>query len=344
MSTLSNIIQAGNNSANASVKAYKAAREYSPKYDEIAKKGIETRAEEKMAAFQADAQVAKAGLDANAYVQKERIKRDTDKAKRGIYKPAKQMKAAAGVVGAAALLAKKDKPQNEIYKKAVADEMARLQALRDKPFESDPQDTSTLDFLNEQLEKLNGNVPTQPGQSSSGSTPGSSTPNTSSGNSSGKKSGGDISMQYMDTLTSKGYSPQQAAALVGHLRVETGDFKHMEELAPNRYGTKGYGHLQWTNTGAGQGRRTNFLNWTKEKGLDPTSFEGNSGFLMHEMETNHGNVWTNGGSAAGLKGTATLADASLYLHDNYIRPSEGSRDRRISLGQETLAQWQSLNS
>ena len=344
MSTLSNIIQAGNNSANASVKAYKAAREYSPKYDEIAKQGIKNRAEEKVVAFQADAKVAKAGLDANAYVQKERIKRDTDKAKRGIYKPAKQMKAAAGVVGAAALMVQKEKPSNEIYKKAVADEMARLRGLRDKPFESDPQDTSTLDFLNEQLEKLNNNVPTQPGQSSSTSTPGSSTPNTSSGNSSGKKSGGDISMQYMDKLTGQGYSPQQAAALVGHLRVETGDFQHMEELAPNRYGTKGYGHLQWTNTGEGQGRRTNFMNWTSEQGLDPTSFEGNSGFLLHEMQTNHGGVWTRGHSDSSFRNTGTLAEASQVLHDGYIRPSEGSRDRRISLGQETLSRWQSLQS
>jgi len=325
-----NIINAGRSSANASVKAFKAQRDNSPKYDQIAAQGLKNRAEEKVAAFRADAKVAKAGLDATAYVQQERIRRDAERDVRGILKPAKQMKAAAGVVGAASLMLKKDKPQNEIYKKAVADEMARLQALRAKPRESDPQDTSYLETLISQRDGLK--PPTQGGT-------GSSTPSPT-----GKKSGGEISMQYMQTLTGKGYTPEQAAALVGHLRVETGDFQHMEELAPNRYGTKGYGHLQWTDTGSSGGRRTNFLNWTKAQGLDPTSVEGNSGFLLHEMETNHGNVWTNGGSAQGLKGTSSIADASHYLHDNYIRPSEGSRDRRITLGQETLAQWQSLNS
>lgn len=335
MSTISNIVNAGNASANASVKAYKAAREYSPKYDDIAEASIKARANEKIAAFKADATVAKAGLDANQYVKRERIKRDTERDIRGIKKPAKQMKAVAGVVGAASLMLKKDKPENSIYKAAVDKEIARLQALRDKPHEYDKPDTGYLDTLTSQLNGLQ--PPTRDGTRSS--TPGSSTPTPT-----GKKSGGEISMQYMNTLTSKGYTPEQAAALVGHLRVETGDFKHMEELAPNRYGTKGYGHLQWTNTGEGQGRRTNFLNWTKGQGLDPTSFEGNSGFLLHEMETNHGGVWTNGGSAQGLKGTSSIADASRYLHDNYIRPSEGSRDRRITLGQETLAQWQSLNS
>jgi len=274
-------------------------------------------------------------LDANQYVKRERIKRDTEREIRGIMKPAAQMKAAAGVVGAASLMLKKDKPENSITKAAIDKEIARIQALRDKPYESDAPDTSYLETLTSQLAGLK--PPTQSGTGSS--TPGSSTPSPT-----GKKSGGEISMQYMQTLTGKGYTPEQAAALVGHLRVETGDFQHMEELAPNRYGTKGYGHLQWTNTGEGQGRRSNFLNWTKGQGLDPTSFEGNSGFLLHEMETNHGNVWTNGGSAQGLKGTSSIADASRYLHDNYIRPSEGSRDRRITLGQETLAQWQSLNS
>ena len=83
------------------------------------------------------------------------------------------------------------------------------------------------------------------------------------------------------------------------------------------------------------------MNWTSQNGLDPTTFEGNSGFLLHEMQTNHGNVWTNGGSAEGLKGITSIEEASRYLHDNYIRPSEGSRDRRISLAQQTLNQWQS---
>ena len=73
--------------------------------------------------------------------------------------------------------------------------------------------------------------------------------------------GGDLSMQYMNKLTSSGMSDEQAAATVGHLIVETGGFKHMEELAPNVHGTKGYGHLQWTDPTPGSGRRTDFMNY-----------------------------------------------------------------------------------
>lgn len=111
----------------------------------------------------------------------------------------------------------------------------------------------------------------------------------------------------------------------------------MEELVPNRHGTRGYGHLQWTDPTPGTGRRTNFVNWAKSQGLDPSSFEANSGFLLHEMSSGGG--WNRGGSDAGFRKITDLNTASTYLHDRYIRPSEGSRNTRITLAQETLNQW-----
>ena len=146
-------------------------------------------------------------------------------------------------------------------------------------------------------------------------------------------------MTYMKLLTDDGYTPVQAAALVGHLRHETGDFKHMEELEPNVYGTRGYGHLQWTNT-PGANRRDQFLAWTKTQGLDPKSLEGNYGYLKHEMQTGGG--WTNGGTDQGFRQTGSLEDASTYLLNNYIRPKPGSEGIRIQLGTETLNKWKAM--
>ena len=149
-------------------------------------------------------------------------------------------------------------------------------------------------------------------------------------------------MQYMDKLTANGMSKEQAAATVGHLLVETGGFKHMEELAPNAYGTKGYGHLQWTDTEPGRGRRTDFLNYTKQRGLDPKSFEANSDFLVHEITTNYNGSWTGGGSFGGLQQQGTLEGASAYLQNNFIRPGVPHTDRRLAEGRAVLQQWEQL--
>ncbi len=119
------------------------------------------------------------------------------------------------------------------------------------------------------------------------------------------------------------------AALVGHLKVESDNFQADTEYAPNAYGTKGRGHLQWTDTGNSGGRRTNFESFANSKGLSPTSFEANSQFLLSEMQGNHGNHWTNGGSMQGFLQTSNINDASSYLQSNFIRPGVPHTDRRL---------------
>ena len=146
----------------------------------------------------------------------------------------------------------------------------------------------------------------------------------------------------MHTLTKNGFSPVQAAAMVGHLDYESDGFRAMEEYAPNRLGTRGYGHLQWTNIPGnfkpGGQRRTDFETYASRNKLKPSSFEANSGFLMHEFNNGQG-VWTNGGNAQEFYQINNLEEASTYLRRNYIRPSAGSEQRRIDRGHGYLNQW-----
>lgn len=221
-----NIINAGRASANASVKAFKAQRDNSPKYDQIAAQGLKNRAEEKVAAFRADAKVAKAGLDATAYVQQERIRRDAERDVRGIYKPAKQMKAAAGVVGAAALMLQKDKPQNEIYKAAQAKEIARIQALRSQTYESEGSDPTYLNSLISQRDGLEPPTLSEASSSTSGnSTPSSTGGKTVSSDISAQQSAGPGKLskaQVKQFAIDAGFTPEQASTVVGIAGGESG--------------------------------------------------------------------------------------------------------------------------
>ena len=89
---------------------------------------------------------------------------------------------------------------------------------------------------------------------------------------------------YMKLLTNSGMSKKQAAAMVGHLKVESDNFRADTEYAPNAHGTRGRGVLQWTDTGSSGGRRTNFENYSSSKGLDPAlDFEALYLLLCHEL-------------------------------------------------------------
>lgn len=301
-------------------------------FGKIAEQAIRSRSAERRAAIKAETRVHKAGMDALATKKVYEIDADTKNQVASIKRPAKRM---AGLVAAAGTLSSAYvmKQGNDRSKKRHEEYMDELRANREKIEEAMSRPLEKPPELEKppRMPNINFEDPSIPA-SGSATTP-APTPSAS---------GGDLSMSYMKALTADGYTPTQAAALVGHLRVESGDFQYMEELEDNVYGTRGYGHLQWTNT-PGSNRRDNFLAWTKGQNLDPSSFEGNYGFLKHEMSTNHGNVWTNGGSDQGFRQTGSLEDSSSYLLGNLIRPKPGSEAERIRRAKETLLQWQDLN-
>lgn len=332
-----NFINAGSAAANNAVKNVAALRRNAPKYEEIGKQSIKERADMQAEAMKTDASVVNQGMKQFANV-KQVANDEKARAKiRDVQGQARKAGVLAQVVATGAMLPgmlKKKESDNSISQLMAK----RLDELKGRKGRPDPSlkegDDPVLKDLQDQLDELNGKTYGNTG----------ATDNTDGGGTTPKpmKSSGNLKMDYMTKLTGAGMSDVQAAATVGHMMVETGGFKHMEELAPNVHGTKGYGHMQWTDPSPGNGRRTNFMNWSKDNGLDPQSFEANSGFLIHELTTNHGQVWTGGGSFDGLKGQNTLEGASSYLQSNFIRPGEPHTERRLSEGNTALSEWRAL--
>ena len=84
-----------------------------------------------------------------------------------------------------------------------------------------------------------------------------------------------------DLMKDYGISKEYAAGIVGSLDYETGNFMHMQEIAPLVKGSRGgFGYAQWTGP-----RRVAFERWARANKLDPTSYEANYGFLKHEIST-----------------------------------------------------------
>lgn len=153
------------------------------------------------------------------------------------------------------------------------------------------------------------------------------------------------SQRYMSDLVGQGYSPEQAAGIVGNLAHESGNFKFHEELEENSYGTKGLGHLQWTNAG-GDNRRDTFEQYAKANKLDPKSYEANSRYLLHELKGGAGNKWTGGGGLDGFRKTGSLQDSVIHFQNNYVRPNQeyAHTDRRLSYAQQALDEWNKRKS
>ena len=328
-----NYAQAAKSAVDAQDKAFAIARKTGPDYAMLSKTAMNNASAEKVTAMRAEEAVTKAGITAVGNVKQTELKAQTG-LKLTKMKTKQRMAggvAALGRIAGAGYLAFKDNTKGRKY--PTADRTSIYEGYKNrrdaliegresqrgtyKPPEFNPQDSS---------------VSSSTGNGNSGSTGGTAGKGTSA-----KPS--DMAMSYMEKLTSQGFSDTQAAATVGHLMVESDNFKALEEYSPNAYGTKGYGHLQWTNAG-GSNRRTNFEQYVKNNNLNPASFEANSGFLLSEMQGNHGQHWTGGGSLDGFKGTQGLEQSVSYLQNNYIRPGVPHTDRRISNAQNVLTQWQ----
>jgi len=324
-SATGNYARAGKAVADDAAYSFDAARTYSPKADEMVRKAAKLRAEENLAAMKIEKNLRSKGIA--EYTKTKNLKTDID-AKEN-YKAASRkaglLATAGGFLGKGiGGLGGSDRKRREVganddyYSKRIDSLRSDADTIRNTPLPSfsSPASTSTS----------------------------SPAPSSSSNAGTATTGGGDLSMQYMKKLTSSGMSDVQAAATVGHLLVETGGFKHMEELAPNVHGTKGYGHLQWTDPSPGRGRRTDFMNYTQSRNLDPQSFEANSDFLVHEMTTNFNQSWTGGGSFEGLQQQGTLEGASAYLQNNFIRPGVPHTDRRLAEGRSVLEAWRNQQS
>ena len=341
----SNFARAGKSAADDLVRSFAAQRRASPDYGGLAQTAANIRSDENSARLKAATDVAKAGVKAAAGVEATRIKYDADTTKKKAQRKAGALATGGKMIGAAGIYYGDSKDR-------------KLRDTSDSAYEN-PLKQSAEDALataNKNLETFESGINPETGKSygrplgaSNDSTP--STSNTSTGSSAPKASvtaggsGQTTAMRLMTDLTNDGYTPTQAAAIVGNAQHESANFTAHEEFAPNAYGTKGAGFFQWTNAG-GSNRRDSFEGYAKQHGLDPKSYAANTGYMLHEMKGNAGNHWTGGMNDDSFRQIGDLSTAVTSFQDNYLRPNKqyAHTDARMSYAQQALAEWQKLNS
>ena len=139
------------------------------------------------------------------------------------------------------------------------------------------------------------------------------------GNEAGKRLMEDLQEEF-------GLTQEQAAAFVGNLAQETGDFEFMQEIKPKIEGSKGgWGFAQWTG-----GRRKRFEDWIEETGLDPKSYEANWGYLKKELTEEDPEIKRMGiETIKNLKEMDDLEEATRYVSDYFLRPGEPHMEKRL---------------
>ena len=328
----SNFAQAGKSAADDMVRSFAAARRNSPNYGKLAETAATIRSKEKQAAIKAEAAVTKTGIQAagevKAYKTKVKAQGELKQAKRkaGALATAGKMFSTAGSFAGEKRTKREVGSEDSWYDEQIKKQNDKAAELRKQ---ADEYGTTT--------ETSN---PTNPTGNTGGN--GSGKVNSAAGTSGG---GQETAMQYMSTLTKQGYTPVQAAGIVGNAQYESANFTAYEEFEPNAYGTKGAGVFQWTNAG-GSNRRDNFENWAASQGLDPKSFEANSGFMLHEMQGKAGNHWTGGMNDESYRQIGDLNTAVTSFQNNYLRPAKATANtqQRLAYAQQALQEWQNRNS
>ena len=120
----------------------------------------------------------------------------------------------------------------------------------------------------------------------------------------------------MDFFTSRGFTREAAAGIVGNLLAESGINPKSEQYG----GGPGRGIAQWSV----DERWQTYLKFAKNRGLEPTDLDAQLRFIIHEMPSQMGE------SAKTIKTmTDSNAAAKLFM-DKYERPGTPNWDRRVS--------------
>jgi len=97
----------------------------------------------------------------------------------------------------------------------------------------------------------------------------------------------------------------QAAAILGNLAQETGNFTHLQQV-----GGPSYGYSQWLGS-----RKRAFFTFAKTSG-GRRSFEANYGFLLHEITTEYGPMTIR------MRATNTVDEVAHVFMREFLRPSK----------------------
>lgn len=161
---------------------------------------------------------------------------------------------------------------------------------------------------------------------SSGATAGAGSSGASAGSSGASSStiGGRL---VNDLMRDFGLTRTQAAGVVGNLDHESAGFGTLQEVNPIVPGSRGgFGYAQWTGP-----RRREFEAWAAARGLDPTSYEANYGFLNYEMSS----TWESR-VVPQLKRTTTVEDSARVFQDVFLRPGIPHTQSRIDRAKRYL--------
>ncbi|MFZ5676310.1 MAG: phage tail tip lysozyme [Pseudomonadota bacterium] len=125
-------------------------------------------------------------------------------------------------------------------------------------------------------------------------------------------------------------TPAMADGFIGNFDVETGGFKHMQEIRPIVPGSRGgLGWAMWTGP-----RRVAMEAWAKRNGLDPGSDDASYGFWKHEML----NTPEGRRVLGALHGVDDPAKAAEIVSSEYLRPGIPHLDRRVAAARRYAGQ------
>jgi hypothetical protein len=136
----------------------------------------------------------------------------------------------------------------------------------------------------------------------------------------------------MEFFTSRGWSPAQAAGIVGNLQAESGKNLSLTAIGD---GGKALGIAQWHPNRRTVYERTFGKRWSE------TSFTDQLNFIQWELsnaDNVSGNLNKNAGDA--IRNSNSAAQAAIIFDEQYERSSGAHRQKRIDNAEALLAQWE----
>jgi hypothetical protein len=131
-----------------------------------------------------------------------------------------------------------------------------------------------------------------------------------------------------DLMRDLGLTEVQAAGILGNIGLECGGFQHLQEINPTR-GIGGLGWCQWTGP-----RRTKFVNWATENGLDCSSYKANYGYLLSELKGAYAS------SVRSLKKTQAVEAATTDFMHTFENPGILNLSQRINFAKLALKEFE----
>jgi len=136
-----------------------------------------------------------------------------------------------------------------------------------------------------------------------------------------KTSGTPQALQAFDFFIKQGWTPEQAAGIVGNLQAESGKELNIKAVGDNG---KAFGIAQW------HPERQELFKKKFGKDIRESTFEEQLQFVQHELQT------TEKPAAEKIKQTKTVAEAATAVDVEYERSSGAHRQKRIANAQQLM--------